>query len=111
MKAREYTRRVHFYETIKTSDGYGGNTVEDAFLFKSWAKVKSHNNIGVRDDKEVGVKNWNGKILVTIRHRKDFELKAESIFIMFRHRKYVIKNQINNNDEQDVDISFIAVRA
>jgi len=46
MKAREYTRRVHFYETIKTSDGYGGNTVEDAFLFKSWAKVKSHNNIG-----------------------------------------------------------------
>lgn len=106
MKAREYDRRVEFWQTSTVADGYGGNTLTESLVATSWAKIRTPNKY----DKltELGVTDPQNTIIVYLRKRSDIDYNARDMVIKYRNVSYVIQNRPLNVDFLDTEIEIIA---
>lgn len=112
MKAREYNRVIEIWQTTDVADGYGGNTVTDILIARSWAKVSSVSNnsryVGRLTD--LGITDPSNAIIVKFRHRNDLTYNAINQYLKYRGLKYIIQNDPTNIDFMDVDIEIIATK-
>ena len=108
MKARNYTKRIGFYQTTAVADGYGGNTVSEALVATSWANIRTPKDSHRLTD--LGVIDPTSTIIITLRHRNDIDYNAVDQFIKYRGLNYIVKNAPTNIGFMDVDIEIIATR-
>jgi len=108
LKARDYTRRIDFYQTAAVADGYGGNTVSETLVATSWANIRTPKDSQRLMD--LGVTDPTNTIIITLRHRNDIDFNAVNQFIKYRSVKYVITNAPINLGFGDVEIEIIATR-
>lgn len=112
MNARSLNKRVEFWQNTTVEDGYGGNTVSETLITKSWANVKTFKagSSQTRNVQDLGITDPNNAITVTLRKRNDINYNSINQFIKYRGVKYVIASSPVNEDFLDAYISFIAVR-
>jgi len=109
LKARNYSKRVEFYQTSVVADGVGGGTAGgDSLVATSWANVRTVK--GSQRLLDLGVTDPTNTIIVTLRHRNDIDYNAINQYIKYRGLKYIVHNAPANIDFMDVDIEIIAVR-
>lgn len=108
MKARKYTKRIAFYQTVAVADTYGGSTVSETLVATSWANVKTNNNVQRLTD--LGITDPVNTIVINTRDRNDIDYNAVNQYILYRGVKYIIQNATINVDFNDVDIEIIATR-
>lgn len=103
MLARNYDKRITFYQTSESPDGYGGFVVSNLEISKQWARIDTFNSTRYIDE---GLQVNEPKLKVFLRYRKDLILKADIHFFFYKGKKYVIEN-IVNHDLRDLDIEII----
>ena len=112
MKAREYDKVIEIWQTTEVADGYGGMTITDELIARSWAKVSSVSNnsryVGRLTD--LGVTDPSNAIIVRLRKRNDLTYNAINQYLKYRGVKYIIQNDPANIDFSDVDIEIIATK-
>ena len=108
MKARKYTKRIAFYQTVAVADTYGGSTVSETLVATSWANVQTNNSVQRLTD--LGITDPVNTIVINTRHRNDIDYNAVNQYILYRGVKYIIQNAPVNIDFHDVDIEIIATR-
>ena len=111
MRARKYTKVIEFYRTVRVADGYGGFTIENEFIAKSWANIKSATNISSYSNSlnDIGINDPINTIVINLRHRNDLDYNAVDMLIKYNNRYYTIQNNPNNLDLENVDVQIIAV--
>jgi len=108
LKAREFNKRIGFWQTVAVSDGYGGSTVSEALVATSWAKVttpKSSQRLT-----ELGITDPINTLVINVRKRNDIDYNAVNQYIKYRSVKYIIQNVPINTEFMDTDIMIIAKR-
>ena len=106
MRARNFNKRVLFYETTGVDDGFGGETVSTALLFTTWAKIETIK--GSNTIKNLGLNYTNLNLKITIRDRDD--IQSRTLFCRYRGCDYAITSYPINNNFEDNFISFIATK-
>lgn len=107
MKARQYTKRIGFYQTVAVADGYGGSTVSETLVATSWAKIETAKSS--QRLTELGITDPLNTLIITTRFRNDIDYNAINQFIKYRGVNYIMKGTVNENFE-DVDVQFIATK-
>jgi SPP1 family predicted phage head-tail adaptor len=94
--ARQYTRKIKIYDTVISSDSYGGNLVEDVFIGSYWAEVKQNSSF---KDNSIGKADLKNNYTFRIR-ANDFinEANENNLSIIYKGFKYVV-NDIRFEDE------------
>lgn len=112
MRARKYTRVIEIWQTSSVADGYGGSTVSETFITKSWANIRTvgNNSRYVQRLTDLGITDPTSAIIVNLRQRNDITYNAINQFIKYRGVKYVIQNAPTNIDFMDSEIEIIATR-
>lgn len=112
MKSREYNKVIEIWQTTEVADGYGGYTITDVLISKSWAKVLSvsNNSRTVGRLTDLGITDPSNAIIVKFRHRNDLTYNAINQYLKYRGIKYIIQNDPTNIDFMDVDIEIIATK-
>ena len=103
MLARNYDKRITFYESIEADDGYGGFVVAENEVSKQWARLDTFNSTRYTDE---GLQVNEPRLKVFLRYRKDLILKSNKHFFYYKGKKYVIE-VIVNHDLRDLDIELI----
>ena len=108
MKAREYNTRIEVWEvTTPTPDGFGGSTISNHIIAKSWAKLKT-NGLGHKA-KDMGIIEFNDPLLFLVRGRNDLPYNGRNLFIMYHGQKYIIK-AVRNEDLRDIDTEIFCTK-
>lgn len=89
MIAREYTKRISFYEVTISDDGYGGTIPSEELLFTSWCKM-NNNGLG-RKATDLGLTEFKDPLLFQCRFRSDFAYQGKTLFIVYRGERYIIQ--------------------
>jgi len=111
MRARAFNKVIEFWSTINVPDGYGGNTVNNALITKSWAKVETFTPGGRNSQTtDFGITNTQNAVIITTRKREDIDYTSINQYIMYRGNKYVISTTPTNVNFEDSFIKFIATR-
>ena len=106
--ARQFTKQIEIWQTTTVPDGFGGNTVTEEILTRSWANVTT---LGGRSRvTDFGVTDTNNTILVKLRKRNDITYNSINQFIMYRGVKYIISSFPENVDFNDVYIDIVCIR-
>ena len=111
MISRKYTKRVEIWQTVNVPDGYGGNTVTEELISKSWANIKSGSTSFSRSQvlANLGIVDQALSIMVTLRKRKDLPYNNVNQFIMYEGLKYIIQT-VTEKDFENVEVEIIATR-
>lgn len=108
MRSRKLSKRIEIWQTSNVSDGFGGNTVLETFITKSWAEIITLNDTNRSTD--IGITSATNTIKIRLRKRNDIRYNSINQFIKYRGAKYIIKNQPFNVDFRDDTIEIIAVK-
>lgn len=109
MIARKYNKRVEIWETTDVADDYGGNTVTDELITKSWANISTANKYSNKLD-NIGITDPINTIIVKLRHRNDISYNAINKYLKYNGIKYIIQNNPTNVDLNNTEIEIIATR-
>jgi len=103
MLARNYDKRITFYESVETDDTFGGFFVTENEVSKQWARIDTFSSTRYTDE---GLQINEPKLKLYLRYRKDLVLQANKHFFYYKNKKYVIE-VIVNHDLRDLDIELI----
>jgi len=95
MLSRQYNRKVEIFNTIPSSDGYGGNTVTDVSLGSFWAEVKQLSSF---KDHTVGISDIKKTYSFKLRATNEISPLSNDLSIVYKNQKYVV-NDIRYDDE------------
>ena len=109
MRSRQYTKRVEIYELTRVADGFGGFTVTDAKIGESWAKLETFQAGKAQNLTEYGIIDPQKAVLFTLRLRNDITYNADTQYIKYRNKKYIISTYPTNIDFEDSTITFIGI--
>lgn len=110
MRSRRLTKRIEFYQVTETADGYGGYTVSDELIARSWAKIKTPTNAYTSQRMtDIGITDIQNTIIIHLRHRNDINYNGVNQFIKYNNKKYIIKG-VSNIDLNGFQIEIIATR-
>ena len=107
MNARELNKRIEIRATEIVSDGYGGNTVQDVLISNSWAKIESlrpGRNYNLQD---FGLTDIQNSVLITVRKRNDLVYDPQTMYFVYRGKKYTISTAPTNVNFEDAFIVFV----
>lgn len=107
-KARKYTKRIQFWQTVAVADGFGGSTVSETLVATSWAKITTPNQYHKLT--EMGIIDVANSIIIHTRHREDIDYNAVNQYVIYRSVKYIVQNAPKNVDFKNVEIEIIATR-
>jgi len=105
--SRKYTKRIEFWQVVETADGYGGYTVSETLITKSWANIRTPKNTQRLTD--FGITDTLNTLSIKLRNRNDVTYNAINQFIKYNGIKYVIKG-IVNTDLLNTDIEILVTR-
>jgi SPP1 family predicted phage head-tail adaptor len=108
MRSRKLSKRIEIWQTSNVSDGFGGNTVAETLIARSWAEIITLNDTNRSTD--IGITSATNTIKIKLRKRNDLTYNSINQFIKYRGAKYIIKNQPFNVDFRDDTIEIIAVK-
>ena len=108
MRSRKLSKRIEIWQTSNVSDGFGGNTVAETLIARSWAEIITLNDTNRSTD--IGITIATNTIKIRLRKRNDLTYNSINQFIKYRGAKYIIKNQPFNVDFRDDTIEIIAVK-
>lgn len=103
MLSREYDKRIEIWETISVPDGFGGNTVSEELLFKSWAKIETK-GVGYKAN-DFGIDEFNNPVIFKVRYRNDFQYEGRTLYAMYRNEKYIIQG-IRNSGQRNIELDI-----
>jgi len=107
MNARSLNKRIEFWQSAATTDGYGGSTVTDTQITTSWAMLKTQ---GSEKVSELGLDYTKETVLVTVRKRNDIDLNSKTLYVKYRDNRYSIASFPSNKDFNDAYITFLMVK-
>lgn len=107
MKARKYNRIIEIWQTSVVSDEYGGSTVSDTFITKSWCSIKTPKDASRLTD--IGITDALNSIVVNLRHRNDIMYNVVNQYIKYNGCKYILKS-VSDIDLNGIDITIIATK-
>lgn len=112
MIARKYNKVVEIWQTENVPDGYGGNTINETLITKSWANITtaSTNTGGSKRADILGITDPTNTIFIRLRLRNDITYNAINQFIMYRGFKYIIQNNPTQVDFMNTEVEIIATR-
>ncbi len=108
MRSRKLSKRIEIWQTSNVSDGFGGNTVAETLIARSWAEIITLNDTNRSTD--IGITSATNTIKIRLRKRNDLTYNSINQFIKYRGAKYIIKNQPFNVGFRDDTIEIIAVK-
>jgi SPP1 family predicted phage head-tail adaptor len=108
MRSRKLSKRIEIWQTSNVSDGFGGNTVAETLIARSWAEIITLNDTNRSTD--IGITSATNTIKIKLRKRNDLTYNSINQFIKYRGAKYIIKNQPFNVGFRDDTIEIIAVK-
>lgn len=109
--SRRLSKIFELWQTTNVSDGFGGNLVEDTLITSSWGEIKSINSNSKYRKTEFGVTSANNVIVIKTRKRNDLTYNITNQFIKYLGIKYIISNQPNEIDYDNMYIEIIATKA
>lgn len=110
MRKARYINRIEFWQVEESADGYGGNTLTEEFITKSWCNIKTPSNASASQRIiDFGITDVQNTILITLRKRNDIDYNAINQFIKYNGSKYVVKSVIDV-DLMGVDVEIIATK-
>lgn len=110
MRARGFNKVVEIWNIGIVADGFGGNTVQESLLSKSWAKIESVDAKSSSLSTEFGMLDASKSLIITVRKRNDLIYDLQTMFIKYRDEKYVIKSHPTNENFEDSFIRFICTK-
>jgi len=100
--AREYTKKIEFFRSQLTPDGFGGNITLFSFLTAAWAKIEHKPNTSRLVD--LGVTDPKNTIILYVRKRSDVTYNIND-YITYNGKDYTIQSI---TEIKDVDFEIIA---
>lgn len=113
MRARRLSHRIEIWQTVKASDGFGGNTSNtNTLITTSWANVTTLNDNSKynRSNNDFGITDRHNSIVVKMRKRNDITYNSVNQYLVFKGVEYVIAVQPTNTNFDDDSIVLIATR-
>ena len=110
MRSRGFNKRIEIWQTAAVADGFGGRQVTSALLSSSWAKIKTLDLNKSTLTSEFGVLDSSNSIEITMRKRNDLDYNTQTMFIMYRSEKYIIKSFPININFEDSYIRIICTK-
>jgi len=112
MRSRKFRKRVEIWQTLIVADGFGGNTVSDTLLTRTWADIST---LGIASKfssraNSFGLNEHNSGILITMRKRNDLVFNSLNQYIVYNGVKYIISNNPTNSDFNNNIIEIVASR-
>lgn len=104
MLARQYSRKVNIYRTNTSSDGFGGNTVQDELIGSFWAEVKQNSAF---KDNSLGKADLKTSYSFRIRANSVLTGNEDNLKIEYRNKFYIV-NEIRYDDELFRFINIVA---
>jgi SPP1 family predicted phage head-tail adaptor len=105
VRSRKYSKRVGIWQTTAAADGYGGSTVTETLLSKSWARIRTINPERLID---FGITDTTHALRITLRNRKDLDYTQEGIYIKYNDDAYTIQSVMP--DFEKVETAIVATR-
>ena len=112
MRAKRYNKRIEIWQVTKTPDGYGGETVTDELITKSWCSIKtaSTNKSNSTRAESLGITDPTNTIFISTRLRNDITYNAINQYIVYNGFKYIIQNEPTSVDFTNTEVEIIATR-
>jgi len=109
---REYTKVIEFWQVVEVADGYGGFTVSEELITRSWCHLQTINTNSRNTQAlvDLGVNDPLNTIIVHLRYRNDITYNAINQFIKYRDEKYIIQNAPANINLENTEVEIIAVK-
>lgn len=96
MLARKYAKKIQIWQNTTISDGFGGNTIGEPVLVGSFFAEILQNS--AFKDVTLGQSNLKNNYTFRVRESGKLHTEIEDCYIVFRDKKYVIKD-IRYDDE------------
>ena len=92
MKPRKFKHRIDVYKTVPTSDGFGGNLINDdaaneTLLGSSWCKVTT---IPTNKLVDFGLDEASQAIRINVRKRNDLDYEQQGLFFKYKGVRYTV---------------------
>lgn len=112
MRSRKYTKIIEIYQTSRVSDGYGGYTVTDEIIARSWCNIRTVSNNSRYSQRltDLGITDPTSAIIVSLRHRNDLDYNAINQYLKHNGNKYIIQNAPTDINLEGVDVEIIATK-
>lgn len=107
MLARQYDKRIDIYEVTSVPNEFGGHTLTNVLLSKSWAKL-STTGLGNKAT-NMGVTTFENPLLFYVRYRKDLQYQGRTLFLMYRGDKYIIQ-AVRNVNERNTEVEIFCTK-
>jgi len=111
VRSRKLTKRIEIWQTTPAKDGFGGNTVTDVLVSKSWADVSTFQAGKYRGGNlsDFGIIEAYRAVLFKVRKRNDLTYDLKSMYIKYRDVKYTIASAPTNVNFNDKEIVFLGI--
>ena len=112
MISRKYTKVIEFWQTQEVADTYGGYTISEQIITKSWCNIKTVSSSSKTSQTltDLGINDPYNSIIISLRYRNDITYNAINQFIKYRGEKYVIQNAPTNINLENTEVEIIAVK-
>ena len=107
-RARKYNKLVEVWQTAPIQNQYGGNTISETLLTKTWANIKTSNSLS--RSTEFGITDTNDTIVLTLRKRNDLNYNSLNQFFKYRGLKWLIQGTPINVGFEDNEIQITLKR-
>lgn len=104
MLARQYSRKIEVFNTLPSSDGYGGNTVTNQSIGSFWAEVKQ---LSSNKDHTTGISDLKTTYSFKIRANSQITPLSSDLSIVYKNRTYIV-NDIKYDDENFRFVNIVA---
>ena len=109
MRARVFSKRIEIWQTSSLSDGFGGNTVDDILISRSWAKIETAKS-NANNLNDIGLDDMSLNLLITVRYRHDLPYNGINQFIKYRGERYEFSQAPDEMDLNETFVKLIATR-
>lgn len=110
MISRKLNKRIEIWKLTQVSDGFGGYTVSEALINRSWAHIKTFQAGRFQGNlSDFGIVAGQNAVQFTVRRRNDLTYDLGTMFIKYRNVKYTISTAPTDIDFNDNTITFMGV--
>jgi head-tail adaptor len=111
LRARGFSKRVELWQVVEAADGFGGYTMTEQLITRTWASVRSLSGRAYKDLlTDFGVNVANLAVTITLRFRNDLNYTNLNQFIKYNGDKYIILSFPEDKNFDHRFITFIAYK-
>lgn len=100
MISRSYTTKIEIWQTVETSDGFGGYISTDTMQKKVWAGVRT-SGAGFKFQ-QFGLNDFKNPVIFSIRGKNNIDF-TEKTFVIYKGHRYEVKG-FEDKDIENIEI-------